>query len=129
MKKELFIVVSLIIFIIISHIYTQNYTRSFFDYILNELDNIQYKIINEEYENEILENEISNVIEKWDSKYDNFAYYIEHEELEKIEIELVSIQSNIKFQNYGKTVESINRCKSILENVEEKDSFKLVNIF
>ena len=76
-----------------------------------------------------LKQELEDIQEKWNKKYDILAYYIEHDELEKVETQLIAINANIKVQDYDKTIEELEKCKFILEHIKDKDSLKLVNIF
>lgn len=129
MKKEIIIVVIIVILIIIGHIITQNYTKKFFENISVSLEKIEEKIDNDNIEEQNLKNELYDIQEKWNEKYDILAYYIEHDELEKVETQLISMNANIKVQDYDKTIEELEKCKFILEHIKDKDSLKLVNIF
>ena len=129
MKKEIIIVVIIVIVIIIGHIITQNYTKKFFENISVSLEKIEEKIDNDNIEKQNLKNELDDIQEKWNEKYDILAYYIEHDELEKVETQLISMNANIKVQDYDKTIEELEKCKFILEHIKDKDSLKLVNIF
>ncbi len=129
MKKEIIIVVIIVILIIIGHIITQNYTKKFFENISVSLEKIEEKIDNDNIEEQNLKNELDDIQEKWNEKYDILAYYIEHDELEKVETQLISMNANIKVQDYDKTIEELEKCKFILEHIKDKDSLKLVNIF
>lgn len=129
MKKEIIIVVIIVILIIIGHIITQNYTKKFFENISVNLEKIEEKIDNDNIEKQNLKNELDDIQEKWNEKYDILAYYIEHDELEKVETQLISMNANIKVQDYDKTIEELEKCKFILEHIKDKDSLKLVNIF
>nr|MBP3681344.1 DUF4363 family protein [Clostridia bacterium] len=129
MKKEIIIVVIIVILIIIGHIITQNYTKKFFENISVSLEKIEEKIDNDNIEKQNLKNELDDIQEKWNEKYDILAYYIEHDELEKVETQLISMNANIKVQDYDKTIEELEKCKFILEHIKDKDSLKLVNIF
>lgn len=129
MKKEIIIVVIIVILIIIGHITTQNYTKKFFENISISLEKIEEKIDNDNIEEQNLKNELDDIQEKWNEKYDILAYYIEHDELEKVETQLISMNANIKVQDYDKTIEELEKCKFILEHIKDKDSLKLVNIF
>lgn len=129
MKKEVIIVVIIVILIIIGHIITQNYTKKFFENISVSLEKIEEKIDNDNIEKQNLKNELDDIQEKWNEKYDILAYYIEHDELEKVETQLISMNANIKVQDYDKTIEELEKCKFILEHIKDKDSLKLVNIF
>lgn len=129
MKKEIYIVILIIILIITGHICTQIYTKNFFDNISVQLDNIMEKIINDNSELSDLESEIEGIEDKWNEKYDLLAYYIEHDELEKVETQLISAKANIKIKDYDKCYEELEKCKFVLEHIKDKDSLKLVNIF
>lgn len=129
MKKEIIIVIIIVILIFIGHIVTQNYTRNFFDNISMSLGKIEEKIDNDNIEEQDLKQELEDIQEKWNKKYDILAYYIEHDELEKVETQLIAINANIKVQDYDKTIEELEKCKFILEHIKDKDSLKLVNIF
>ena len=129
MKKEIIIVVIIVILIFAGHIVTQNYTKVFFDDISTELEKIEEKIYKDDIENSNLDKEIEHIQEKWKSKYDIFAYFIEHDELEKVETQLIAINANIRVKDYDKSIEELEKCKFILEHIKDKDSLKLVNIF
>ena len=129
MKKEIIIVFVILIIIVVGHIITQNHTNDFFDNISKDLDKIEEKIYNNSFDGEKLEKEIRKIMEKWNIKYDYFACYIEHDELEKVQTQLISIRANIMVGDYDKSVDEIERCKFILKHIEEKDSLKVINIF
>ncbi|MBR2240501.1 MAG: DUF4363 family protein [Clostridia bacterium] len=129
MKKELFIVAIIVIIIISFHAISQIYVQGFFDNISKDLDNVENKILNEDIKKEELESEINNIQEKWNKKYDYFACFIEHDELEKVQTQFISIEANIKVEDFDKSVDEIEKCKFIIKHIEEKDSLKIVNIF
>lgn len=129
MKKEIIIVLCLVILIIIGHIWTQKYTKTFFDDISNELNYIKEKILEGNVDNNELKKDIRDIKNKWDEKYNKLAYYIEHDELEKVEVQLVLINSNIEIEDYKKCIEELEKCKFMLEHIKDKDSLQLVNIF
>lgn len=129
MKKEIVIVLCLVILIIIGHVYTQKYTKNFFEDMSNELNYMKEKILKGNVDNSELKENIENIKEKWDEKYDKLAYYIEHDELEKVEIQLVLISANVEVANYEKCIEELEKCKFMLEHIKDKDALQLVNIF
>ena len=128
MKKEIIISVIIIIFIIFFHASTQVYTQNFFNSISDDLNNIEKKFFSENINEDELESDIDSITNKWKEKYDYFACFIEHDELEKVQTQFISIKSNIKTEDYGKTIDETEKCKFILKHIEEKDSLKVVNI-
>ena len=129
MKKEIYIILIIVICMIILHVVSQKYTKNFFDEIYSELDYISQKIQNDEINNNELEKNIENIMSKWSGKYNLIACYVEHDELEKVQVELTSINANIKVNDYEQCAENIEQCKFILKHIEDKDSFKIMNIF
>ena len=129
MKKEIIVVIILIVLIIILNIFTQNKISNFFDELINELDKIENNIVNNNSDKNDIQSQLDNILEKWNNEYDKFAVFVEHDELEKIEIEIITINTDFKIGEYNRCVEEIEKCKGLLENLKEKDSFRLVNIF
>ncbi|MBR2787103.1 MAG: DUF4363 family protein [Clostridia bacterium] len=129
MKKEFIIVGSIIIFITVINILSQWYVNNFFDAIINDINSIEEKIMKNDFESGELEANINDVMSKWWERYDFFACFLEHDELEKVEIQMIAINANIAIGDYGKGVDEIEKCKFILKHIEKKDSLKVVNIF
>lgn len=129
MKKEIIIVIILVILIVIGHMVTQKYSEDFFDDISESLDEIAEKIYSEDINNEELNKKIDDVQARWKEKYDSLAYFIEHDELEKVQTQLIGVSTNIKVEDYDKGVEELEKCRYILRHIQDKDSLKLVNIF
>ena len=129
MKKESFIVAIIVIVIIIAHVLTQNTIKNFFNSVSADLDSLEEKIFDNNFESGELEKDIENIEENWDKNYDKFACYIEHDELEKVETQLISIKANIRVGDYDKGIDEAERCKFILKHIKEKDSMRIVNIF
>lgn len=128
MKKEIFIICIIIIFITILHIVTQEYTEKFFSSISIELDKLEESILSQNNTDEI-DKEIDELQEKWISKYNLLACFIEHDELEKVQTALISIDANYKVKQYGRCIDEIEKCKFILEHIKNKDSLKITNVF
>lgn len=129
MKKEIVIIIGIVVVIIVLHAGTQIYTNNYFDNIKEDLDIMENKILQNNYNKEELQNDINNINDRLKKKYDLFAIYIEHDELEKVQTQLISIDADIKVENYDRAVDEIEKCKFILTHIENKDSFKIINIF
>ncbi len=69
-------------------------------------------------------------IEKiWEERYEKMAYYIEHDELEKVETELTKLKPDIDMEEYSMGVENLDSCSFILEHIKDKSALKIVNVF
>ncbi len=129
MKKEIIIIFSIIVVIITAHATSQIYIQNYFQSIYNEIDNIENKYFSGNYNNEELMEDMNRLKNAWGKKYDFIACFIEHDELEKVQVQLISMEANIKVEDYEKYIDEAERCKFILKHIEEKDSFKIINIF
>ena len=73
--------------------------------------------------------EISKIDNKWKEVYDKLAYYIEHDELEKVESNFTACKSLAKTREYEQSISELEKTVYVLEHIIDKYSFNLVNIF
>ena len=133
MKKELIICIVIFTLIVIGNIITQNYTKQSVDNLSNKLEelkeNIYGKIKEDNKENEDLIEEVDNITKNWETRHDKLAYYIEHNELEKVEDNLTGLNSLVKTNQYPDAIKELDKCVFILKHIQEKYAFNLENIF
>lgn len=127
MFKELIVCIIIIVTVIAFNIFTQNYTKESVQHIDKELAELRQRIINEEYEE--LEKLSQRVLTNWQERKSKLEYYIEHDELEKVETEITSMIGNIKVGEYEQSVPDIDKAIFILNHINEKFSLKIQNIF
>ena len=94
MYKETIICIFIIILIIGLDIITQNYTKKSTIEITDCLSKLKDEIENENLENAKLK--IEELDNKWDNRHDKLAYYIEHDELEKVDTAIVQVKSFVE---------------------------------
>lgn len=128
MKKEIIICCVIIIAVIILNIITINYTKDSVESLKVELSNIREDIEKEENVNSINE-KIKDLKENWETRYEKLAYYIEHDELEKVHLYIVGLDSNVNADEYSQAIGELDKCVYILEHIKDKYSFNLENIF
>ena len=127
MYKEIIICIFIIILIIGLDIVTQNYTKKSTIEITECLSELKSEIENENLENAKLK--IEELDKKWDNKHDKLAYYIEHDELEKVETNFTACKSLAKTEEYEQAISELEKTVYVLEHITDKYSFDLVNIF
>ena len=127
MQKELVICVILVILIIIGDIVTKNYTKNTVNYITGELESLKQSLF--EKDDDKADKEISKIDNKWKEVYDKLAYYIEHDELEKVESNFTACKSLAKTREYEQSISELEKTVYVLEHITDKYSFNLVNIF
>lgn len=129
MIKELIISFIIVIVIFIGNFITEKYTNESIMETSSDLSNLKQKIENKNYDKNIMENDIDFIIKKWDERYEKLAFYIEHNELEKIKTELVYLEGCINNDDNSECIPEINKCIFILEHIKDKSVFNLKNIF
>ena len=129
MYKELVIIIIIIVLVIVGNIITQNNTNKTVKTMSEELDAFKNEISNENVNNIEAQNNIKKISDTWDEKLETLAYYIEHDELEKVTTELTKLKADVETENYDFAIENLNNCIFILEHIKDKSALKIVNIF
>lgn len=128
MKKEIIICIVVIILVIALNSITDDYTKNSAESVKADLS-----IVKEEIEQHRGDDKISESVKKakynWDNRYKTLAYYLEHDELEKVTVYLVGLESKVKSEEYPQAIEELEKCIYILDHIEDKYSFNLRNIF
>ena len=127
MHKELIICIILVILIVIGDWVTQNYTKNTVDYITGELENLKQNLL--EKSDDKVDEDINKIDDKWKEVYDKLAYYIEHDELEKVETNFTACKSLTKSGEYEQAISELEKTVFVLDHITDKYSFNLVNIF
>ncbi|MCI8345675.1 MAG: DUF4363 family protein [Clostridia bacterium] len=129
MYKEIIICSIVIIIVVGLNILTESYTKESITLMTGDLKSLKENMISEEQNEEKLNNQIENIVNNWNEKHKKLAYYIEHDELEKVETELVYLKGNIEVKEYEQGIPNLNNCIFILEHIKEKTALQIKNIF
>lgn len=129
MRKEWIICIIVILIVAVTDIITQNYTNKSVECIDDKLEVLKEELMKEEVQHEKVEEQMQDVIKNWKEKYKKLAYYIEHDELEKVETELTSLSAHIDVEEYEDGVPELEKSIFILNHIKEKFKFDIKNIF
>ena len=131
MIKELVISIIIVVLIFVGNVITQNYTDESVKEAVSVLNEIREEMIKEDEEInfELAEQKINEMHEKWDVRYEKLAYYIEHNELEKVETELTGLRAYIDKKEDIEVLAELDKSIYILQHIKQKNSFNLKNIF
>ena len=131
MLKEFVICIIIIISIIFGNYQTQNYTKDSVRTLVNELGGLRKEIFKEDnkVDEENVKDKMEKVLEEWESRHDKLAYFIEHDELEKVETSLTEIRSYVDTGEYKDSISELDKGEFLLKHIEEKYAFTLKNIF
>lgn len=128
-NKELIISLVIIAVIVILNVITQNYTKESVDVVSEKLENLREKIIREDVDKNSSKEQISDIMEDWRDRFQRLAYFIEHDELEKVETELTSLKANIEMEKYEEAVPDLDKTIFILNHIKNKFTLEIRNIF
>lgn len=127
MLKETIICIIIITLIIFGEIVTQKYTENVVNSLNSDLKELKGLIISKSDSKAI--EEINNIHEKINSKNEILAYYMEHDELEKIETNFTSCKIFVEHREYNLALNELEKTIFVLEHLTDKYSFNLDNIF
>lgn len=129
MKKEIIICVVIVIVIIIGNYITQNYTKESVQELNNKLYELRDEISKQNVDDEKAKKYFKEIEEIWSNRHDKLAYYIEHDELEKVETDITSMKSYIENKEYADCISELDKSVFVLKHIEEKYAFNLENVF
>lgn len=129
MKRELIIVSIIIVCIIIASIIAQNNTKKEISDIDNQLENFKTEIMENKKGYIELNEEIDKIYDNWVEKDKILSLYLEHNELEKINLSLKTIKGFVEVDITNESVQEIEKCIATLDHIEEKQAFNIKNIF
>ena len=127
MIKETLICIIIVIGIIGLELLTQNFTEKTVQEIRETFSKIENEIVKQNIEQ--INIELENISNKWEEKQKRLAYYIEHDELEKVHTAIVTMKSYIKTNDFSSAMAELEEGKFVIEHIQEKNSFNLQNIF
>ena len=127
MYKELIIIIVVIILIVGLDVITNKYTKETLQILSGDLKILREYILDED---KIKSEEQMKIIKQnWEERYKILAFYIEHDELEKVETEMVKLQADIEVEEFKHCVSELETIIFILEHIQEKEEMHLRSIF
>ena len=132
MQKEIFIVIIIIIAIVSIDVLTNNYTKKNFGRIdekLEEIKKIGLSLINEEYKEDELKTKLGELEKDWHNINSKTAFFLEHDELEKINSSMIKFKSYFELEEYTEAIPELENCKFILKHLQDKEAIDLINLF
>lgn len=129
MYKELVISAIIIISIFTLDYITQNYTDKVINEAILDLNKIKEDLKEDKVESKKIINDFSDKYAKWLKYHKRLAFYIEHNELEKVETNYVTGKSYIENESYEDALSEIEKTIFVMQHINDKYSVNLENIF
>lgn len=129
MIKEILICIIIVVLIFVGNFITQNYTNISVDFASQELSKLRNEVLKENVDSKIINQKINEIYSDWNKRHKKLAYYIEHDELEKVETDLSALKGYIEVEEYKEAVAELDRTIYVLQHIKNKTIFSLDNIF
>ena len=129
MTKELVICIIIVVLIFAGNAITQSYLNESVTVTTENLNELKKELVNEEVNLELSKEKIEEIYDNWKKRYKKLAYYIEHDELEKVDTQLTGVKSYIEMEEFSETVPELDKAIFILEHINNKNIVNLKNIF
>ena len=127
MWKEIIICIVIILMIFLGNYITQKYTTQSVTNLNDQLKELEEKI--QTSENDIIVSQMNELKSNWNERYKNLSFFIEHDELEKVETKLTAINGYIEADNLEEVRSNIQEAEFILKHIEKKYAVIIENIF
>ena len=127
--KELSVIIVIIIAVFTANTITQNYTHKAVKLLTDKLDELVESTKKQEIDNS-KRMKIAFEIEKiWEQKKSKLSYFIEHDEVEKVEINIKAILSYLESEDLVMAKTESEQAIFLLEHIKDKYELSLENIF
>ena len=127
MYKEITIIVVIITIIILGDYITQNFTKENVKDLIRELNLLKQSIIDNSYND--AKERTDKIQAKINKIHHKLSYYLEHNEIEKIEIAFASCRSFLIAQDYVNAECEAEKMIFLVNHLTDKYRFNLDNIF
>ena len=122
--KEYVILFFIIVFVNFIEIITDNITHKSISDINKTIEELELSL-----ESEDAGEKVKNLCDSWKKEEDKLAFYMEHDELEKVGVLVDNIKSDIANDSMDEINEKVDEIKFLLEHVKNKQKIELKNIF
>ena len=129
MYKELIISAFIVISIFVLEYITQKYTDDAINEAIQDLTTIKQALQEDNVNQEKVIKDAGENYDKWLDYHKTLAFYIEHNELEKVETNYVSGNSFIANAKYEDALSELEKTIFVLQHINDKYSVNLENIF
>lgn len=125
MKQIIILIISVIISLS-AGLYEINYLKNTTKYFNADINHIKNKINSQDFEEADIY--LNKVEKSWNKIKNIWDIFVNHEDINQIEEEMLSCKLDIKSQDKEDSLKSVERLKRDLNNIYERKKIKLQNI-
>ena len=130
--KEIIFSIVIVVVVVVGNVVTQNYTHKSVKNTTTELEELKQELLSESNEDIDWDNakeKFSVLQTEWRNSFEKLAYYIEHDELEKVDTNLIGLKSYIDTQEEADAVSELEKSVFVLKHIEDKTRMNLKIFF
>lgn len=124
---KIVVVLISIVMIVIMNILIGKYTDKNIDDMGAKVDSLRQSLGDSNFDKS--KKQSKELRNDWEKYEDKFAYFMDHEELEKLTLKIIIVDENLRNEDYERAIEDIIEVKFLLQHIKEKLKFKLSNVF
>lgn len=128
MWREATIIIVILVLLFVGNYLTQSNTTKSVEIMTQELQSLKEDMMEHQNKQQI-EKKMEESMDKWHKIDETMAYYIEHDELEKVETGLTGLKASLAVEDYEAGVVELEKAIYLLEHIKEKQVFSFINIF
>lgn len=129
MLKEFSIIGVILIIIIGGNILMQQYLKNSSEPIIQDLEQLYEQLVSNQSEKEELKQKVEEIDKQWEGVSKIWTMIILHSELDQIEIAMINTRTAIDVDEFEEASLELKKAIFLLEHIQEKDAFKIKNIF
>lgn len=129
MRREAVITILILLAILIGEWLTQSYSKKTLSGVQGSLKELKEQILSSEMEVSELIDKTNQIYEKWEEDNQLLSYYLEHNELEKVNTQIVLVKGFLESDTPGDAIPEIEEGIYILEHIKEKEKLSIKNVF
>lgn len=129
MKEILIIVISILIVIVGANI-SQGYLNKTSNELIQNIDILREEIKRAQNSEDNISKELSeDIYSKWQGIEENWSIIVMHDELDLVELALVSMKTCIEENEYSEAIKELEKSSYLIEHIKDKEKLDLKNIF
>ena len=129
MYKELIISIIIIAGIFSIDYFLQKNTTETITTTTENLSELKERIEKNDINEDEIKDTTNKIYDEWNENHQKLVFYIEHDELEKVEIDFAACKSLIESKEYNFAISELEKVTFALQHIKDKYLFELQNIF
>ncbi len=132
MYKDWIIIVVLVISIFTGNVWLEKTTKTSVDGMQQRLDTLKESflgVIEDQESAQDIPPQLEDTKQYWETQYAKLAFFIEHNELEKVNTQLAQLEGNVQVEDYEQAMPNLENCSFVLYHIKEKNRLAFKNIF